>query len=236
MGDRMKYTTLLVDADETLFDFRKCEANALKNALTFYGLEYNEDINKKFTSINSALWRKFEMSRITRSELRVRRFSELIEKCFDGFTDAEKLAFKYIDELSYQAILIPGTAGAVKKLSELYDIYIITNGLTKVQRGRFSRTEITGYFKDIFISDEIGMNKPDKKFFDYVLSKIDEKDRSKILVVGDSLTSDMQGGRNAGLDTCLFDPYDNVSMPHPLCDHKIKSLAEIISFASEEEK
>lgn len=232
----MKYTILLMDADDTLFDFPKCESQALKNSLTYYGLEYNEEINKKFSEINTALWKKFEISLITRSELRVRRFRELIEKCFDGFSDAEKLAFKYIDELSHQAFLIPGTAEAVKKLSEYFDIYIITNGLTKVQRGRFSRTEITKYFKGIYISDEIGMNKPKKEFFDFVLSDIDENDISKILVVGDSLTSDMQGGKNAGLDTCLFDPWDRIEMPHPLCDHKIRELTEIITIASEAEK
>ena len=127
-------------------------------------------------------------------------------------------------------ILIDGTEDALKALTDHYDIYVITNGLKAVQRGRFARTDITAYIKKIFISDEMNVQKPMKEFFDIVLSEIDERDKSKILVVGDSLTSDMQGGRNAGLDTCLFDPKDKVEMPDPLCDHKIHKLIELIDF------
>lgn len=231
----MKYTTLLMDADDTIFDFPKCEAQALKNSLLHYGLEYNGEVNRNFSAINSALWKEFEMSRITRSELRVQRFRKLIEKCFDGFSDADILADRYVEELSHQAILLSESEDALKRLSEVYEIDIITNGLTAVQRGRFSITSVTEYINKIYISDEIGMNKPDRDFFEYVLSDINEKDREKILVVGDSLTSDMQGGRNAGLDTCLFDPEGKVSMPDKRCDYKIKKLADILKIDAENE-
>ncbi len=231
----MKYTTLLMDADDTIFDFPKCEAQALKNSLVHYGLEYNAEINRNFSAINTALWKEFEMSRITRSELRVQRFRELIEKCFDGFSDADILADRYVEELSHQAILLPKSEETLKRLSQVYEIDIITNGLTAVQKGRFSISSVTKYINKIYISDEIGMNKPDRDYFEYVLSDVNEKDKTKILVVGDSLTSDMQGGRNAGLDTCLFDPEGKVSMPHPLCDYSIKSLTDILKIDSENE-
>lgn len=230
----MKYTTLLMDADDTIFDFQKCEREALKKTLLHYGLNYDEEINERFSTINAALWRKFEISQISRSELRIQRFRELIEQCLHGFRNADLLAEHYVQELSEQAILIEGTDAALEKLSETFDVYIITNGLKTVQRGRFSCTNITRYIRKLYISDEIGMNKPSKDFFDYVLADLPEKDKSKILVVGDSLTSDMQGGKNAGLDTCLFDPMNKVQLPHELCNYKIIHLTDIFKFASEE--
>lgn len=230
----MRFTTLLMDADDTIFDFPKCEYFALKNTLEKFGLDFNEEVYHSFSTINSRLWKEFEVSRITRSELRVQRFRELIEKCFDGFDDADMLADEYVEELSGQAILIDGAYTALEILSLRFDIYIITNGLKTVQRGRFSRTDITKFIKKLYISDEIGIKKPQKEYFEYVLADIPEKNKKKILVVGDSLTSDMQGGRNAGLTTCLYDPKNRIDFPHELCDYKITELTDILKIAAED--
>ncbi len=226
----MKYTTLLIDADDTLFDFPACEYGALRQTLTDAGLAFNDEIYHSFSSINSDLWKKFELNQITRQELRVRRFSELLDRCFDALLPekAPYLADHYVDCLSHQATLIDGTTDALHQLSQHCEIYIITNGLSKVQHGRLSLCDIPEYTKRVFISEEMGANKPSKLFFDKVLRAVPEKDTTKILVVGDSLTSDMQGGRNAGLDTCLYDRFDRVSLPHPLCDYKIGSLNELL--------
>lgn len=225
----MNYTTLLIDADDTIFDFPKCEYNALKNTLESSGFEFSDWIHESFSKINNALWKKFEMNKITRSELRVRRFSELIEKCFEGYDNAELLADKYVDMLSVQAIFIDGAEQALETLCRHYEIYIITNGLKKVQYSRFDISDIYRFIKGHFISDELGVQKPQKEFFDIVLENINEKDKSRVLVVGDSLTSDMKGGRNAELDTCLYDPHDRVIMPNELCDYKIKDLEDILT-------
>lgn len=224
----MKYTTLLMDADDTIFDFPACEYNALKAALESNGLVFSEEVFLHFDNINTILWRRFEKAEITRSELRVERFRKLIGDCFDGFDDSALLADNYIEELAKQNVLIDGTLDAIKALSEIYDIYVITNGITSVQKGRFSSSPVTRYINGLFISDEMNVQKPDKAFFELVMSSIPEKDISRLLVVGDSLTSDMQGGRNAGIDTCLFDPHDKIKMPHPLCDMKIKDLRELL--------
>lgn len=220
-----------MDADDTIFDFPRCEYEALKMALTDCGYEFSDEICAQFSRINSALWKKFELGTITRSELSVRRFKEMIEQCFEGTMEGREdfrtVADQYVKRLSGQAILLDGALENISRLSQEADIYIITNGLKTVQRGRFSSCPVTQYLKKLYISDEIGWNKPDKRFFDAVLLDLPEKDPSAILVVGDSLTSDMQGGRNSGLDTCLFDPNDRVSMPHPLVDIKIHSLSEL---------
>lgn len=230
----MRYTTLLMDADETIFDFGKCEYFALKGTIESYGLRFDERVHKTFSEINKDLWKEFEKNNITNAQLRVQRFRELIAECFDGFEEASALSEEYISQLSRQAVLIDGAYEAVEKLSHDFTLYLITNGISRVQRGRLARTEITRFFDDVFISDEMNVQKPKKEFFDIVLGSIEEKNKARILVVGDSLTSDMQGGRNAGLDTCLYDPSDRVALPNPLCDYKVGSLTDIFRIASEE--
>ncbi len=225
----MKYTTILMDADDTIFDFPKCEYGALKISFIENNLEFSKEAHNKFSEINDSLWKEFEKGKIERSILRIKRF-ELTCKYFNLCEDIEKikvLADSYVNQLSKQAILIDGAYKAVEKISSLCDIYIITNGLSVVQRGRFGRSNISRFFRDIFISDEIGFQKPCKEFFDYVLSKICEKNKSRILVVGDSLTSDMKGGKNAGLNTCIYDPKSKISMPNELCDYKIICLDDL---------
>lgn len=222
------FTTLLLDADDTIFDFPVCEYNALKATVEGAGLRFGEDVFGSFHRINDALWKKLELNLVTRSELRVERFRQLVGACFAGYESADMLAESYIDNLSKQAVLLPDSLESVRLLSEQYAVYIITNGIGSVQRGRFSISPVTPCVRDIFISDELGAQKPNREFFDIALSRIEEKDKSRVLVVGDSLTSDMQGGRNAGLTTCLFDPRDRVALPHPLCDMKIHSLRELL--------
>ncbi len=230
----MKYTTLLMDADDTVFDFPKCEYQALRSAMNGRGYPFDDEICSTFSRINAALWKKFEMNEITRAELRIRRFREMIGTCFSYIDDLQtvsrELADDYVRFLAQNAVYIKGAEEALEELVMHYDIYIITNGLKTVQRERLEISGLNRFVKKAYISDEMGVQKPDRKFFDMVLSDINEKDRTKVLVVGDSLTSDMQGGRNSGLDTCLYDPKGKVTMPHELCDYRITDLKELLSF------
>lgn len=224
-----------MDADDTIFDFPKCEYNALENTFIKNGFEFSEVLYNKFNEINNSLWKKFEIGQIIRSELRIQRFEQTCN-FFGICNDIEKLkllADTYVDELSKQDIFIDGAYEAVRKISELCDIYIITNGLSVVQRGRFGKSPVTKFLKDIFISDELGVQKPQKEFFDLVLAKINEKDKTRILIVGDSLTSDMQGGRNAGIDTCLYDPKNKFPIPNNLCTYKITALEDVCKIIKE---
>ena len=227
----MTFSTLLMDADDTIFDFPKCEYNALKETITKNGLTFTDETHEIFSRINNSLWKKFEINQITRSELKIQRFRQLAQACFRDFPNPDILADTYINELAKQPVLIDGAFEALQKITQKFDVYIITNGLSKVQRGRFGKSPITPLIKDIFISDEMGVNKPGKEYFDKVLAQIPEKDTSKILVVGDSLTSDMQGGKNAGLMTCLYDSKNKITLPHPLCDFKVTNLNDILQFA-----
>lgn len=225
----MIYTTILMDADDTVFDFHKCEYNAVKNTFEKYNIKFTQLIYEKYSEVNDNLWKQFEQGKITRQKLRIQRFEQICK--FFNITNDDNIindmADTYVEELSKQDIFIKGAYDAVKKISKLCDVYIITNGLAAVQRRRFVKSPVTEFLKDIFISDELGVQKPQKEFFDIVLEKIDEKNKSKILVVGDSLTSDMQGGKNAGLATCLYDFENKVTMPNNLCDYKITVLEDL---------
>ena len=225
----MGFTTLLIDADDTLFDFPECEKAALRRTLEEQNLLFDESILRQFSAINAALWKKMELHLVSGAQVRLERFRELIIQCFQGQGDEQRLAEGYIHALSEQSFLIEGTEDALRELSGRFELNVITNGFRTVQRGRFSRTPVSRYIRKLYISDEIGCSKPEKAYFDAVTADIREKDRSKILVVGDSLTSDMQGGKNAGLTTCLFDPKGRTAMPHPLCDYRIDDLMQLIT-------
>ena len=124
--------------------------------------------------------------------------------------------------------MIDGAREALEKLSKRFEIYIITNGLKPVQESRFAIAELWRYVRKEYISDAMGVRKPSAEYFRMVLDDIPEKDTKRILVVGDSLTSDMKGGRNAGLDTCIYDPKGKISLPHELCDYRIGNLVELL--------
>ncbi len=225
----MRFPTILLDADDTVFDFPKCEYAALQNAMNKYELLFNDEIYHAFSEINSALWRKLERRCIARPQLRTQRFSELIERYFPDFQQIEALADEYIYQLSQQTYLIDGAYEDLQQVCEAGGlIYIITNGLADVQHNRIEKSGIRQFVQKVYISDEVGTSKPDIAFFRYVLNDIPEKNLNKIIVVGDSLTSDMVGGRNSELFTCLYDPKHLVSMPHPLCDYKIDRISDIL--------
>ena len=230
----MFFDTILLDADNTIFDFEKCEHTALRETLAGAGLPFDDDIAKSYSSINDALWKKLEQGIVTSDELRVRRFSELVEKCFTKMKmpDPQTLSEAFVSSLSRQTILIENTESYMSELCRHCEIYIITNGIAEVQRSRFDKSTIKQYVKKVYISGELGAKKPDSSFFDMVLNDLPQKDKSRIIVVGDSLSSDMQGGKNAGLTTCLFDPHQKVRLPHPLCDYSIDRLDGVLRLSS----
>ncbi len=202
-----KYTTLLFDNDNTLMDFYASERQAIEQTSTAFGVEYNDSIGRLYSEINDSYWKRFEKGEIRREEIKVGRFKTFVERLsLSG--DPEEMANYYFEALSNASILLEGAKELCQKLCRQYKMYLITNGSTYVQKKRLSASPITPLFKGVFISEEMGVKKPDREFFDIVLSRIEEKDKSKICVVGDSMSSDILGGINAGLDTCFFNRGD----------------------------
>ncbi len=199
-----KYKYLLFDADNTLFDFDRCERAAFRAALESSPLEYNEDVYADYHVINDGLWKLLEKGGIERSKLKSERFRLLFEKYGAEGVDSVDFAAKYESKLGEQSYEIDGVYDLLKRLCAKYDIYVITNGLTNVQESRFSRSRMTSLVKDVFISEKVGYAKPDKRYFDYVISQVGDPDRSDYIVIGDSLTSDIDGAINSGIECCWY--------------------------------
>lgn len=201
-----QYRFLLFDADETLFDFHYAEREALRGALLQSGVEYREEYQKLYSELNLSLWKQLELGEITRQELLLARFSRFFEAAgIQG--DAEKVRISFQANLAAEGRLFPGALELCKELAGRFELYLVTNGVAETQRARLASSGLQPYLKGIFISEEVGAPKPQKKFFDAVEQGIDGFVKEQALVIGDSLTSDIKGGNLAGIDTCWYNPY-----------------------------
>lgn len=199
-----KYTTLLFDLDNTLLDFTAAEFISIKELFTRHGMPNNDGSVKRYSQINDDYWKAFERGEIKAEEIYTGRFDTFAKE--KGFVaDSAALARDYLALLSECAIEVDGCRQVLSHFKEKgCEIAVITNGIAYNQRNRIQRCCIKDYISDLFISEELGSKKPEKLFFDKVLERLDQKDKSKILVIGDSLSSDILGAKNAGLDSCLI--------------------------------
>lgn len=195
-------TELLLDADDTLYDFAKTEEYAISRLFSILGLEVSKDNLDRYHAANDRCWEEFEKGIITIDELKPARFSRFFESI--GLDeDPQKASDDYIQFLSECGALMEGAEDFVDKAGAKYNLHIVTNGIAKTQWGRFERSGLLGKFSNVFISEEIGYAKPDRMFFEYVIDRIG-KDRSQMVVIGDREKSDIQGAVNAGLDSILL--------------------------------
>lgn len=228
----IKYSTVLFDADGTLFDFSRCEDEAFREALLRSGISPSDEMVREYQKINDGLWKALERKEIAREVLVFRRFELFAERY--GFTlDSEKTARDYADCLSEKVYFIEGARETVASLYGKVRLYIVTNGIKRVQRRRYEKSGFSELFDGIFISEEIGVNKPDPRFFERVAERVENFDKATTLVVGDSLSSDIKGGGVFGLDTAWFNPdaYDSSETP----TYTIKRLCELNSIIFAEE-
>lgn len=201
----VKYKTILLDADGTLLDFSRSEREALSDALRAIGVTPNEEMIGAYSRINESLWKRLERGEIEKRVLFYHRFELLFEQ-FGIDADAKQTADRYMQSLSHKGYSLEGAKRFCERLSKLARLYIVTNGTEFIQRGRWAQSGLFPYFEEIFISDVIGYEKPRIEFFSYVAEHVPNFDRRSTLLVGDSLTSDIQGGLNAGIDTCWYNP------------------------------
>ena len=229
----MKYNTILFDADGTLFDFHKSEAEAIKRTMTLFGIEPTEERVKKYSEINDGLWKMLEKGEIEKSVLLYHRFELFCD--YYGFRgDAKEMAKTYMESLSENAHLFDGATELCKKLSECFDLYIVTNGVEFIQKRRFAKSGLSEYFSGVFISGVIGYEKPSVKYFEYVEAAIENFDKSKTVIVGDSLSSDIKGGIAFGIDTLWYNPKKQVKATDMEITHIAESFDEIYAYLVEE--
>lgn len=208
-----KYTTLLFDADETLLDFKKDETAAISGILDDFGIEKSEENIETYKLVNSRLWKEIEKGEIDKETLKKVRFEIFFKEI--GFTCSEdpfKVNERYLSYLAKGGSLLAGAKELLDTLrDDGYHMYIVTNGIEKTQKQRLTKAGILHYFSDIFVSEAIGYQKPRPEYFSYVLSHIDEADVNKVLLVGDSLTSDIAGAVNAGIP-CAWLRHDKAAL------------------------
>lgn len=223
----MKYEIIIFDADETLFDFEKSEKDALKNTILEFNIEYDENYHLKvYKEINNAIWKELEDGLITQKKLKVERFKRLSDRLKAEF-DEVQFTKAYTKHLSNASFLYDDSITIVENLHKDYRLSMITNGLKDVQDNRIRKSIIAKYFEDIVVSEEVDVAKPDPKIFEHALNNIKHTDKSKVLMVGDSLTSDIQGGINFGIDTCWFNPNKIINKTGINPTYEISNLMEL---------
>lgn len=217
---------ILFDLDETLLDFKKCEAAALIAMLNAVGAPATEENIALYSQINDSMWKRLERGELTRSQIRVMRFEDFFSQ-LQIKADPVRAQRLYECALSTQCFFTDGAKELLLRLYGKYDMYIVSNGTAHVQDGRIAASGIAKYFKDIFISDKIGVNKPSKDFFDYCASHIAGFDKSRAIIVGDSPSSDIAGGINAGITTCRYNPQGLENPEDAVPDYEISKLSQL---------
>ena len=221
----MPYTWLLFDADDTLFDYAKAEASALQGTFEELSMAFEPEFLDIYKRYNQQVWQEFERGETTSQELRLKRFRLLFEEIHAPL-DPQDFSPRYLENLSHGSSLLEGAARVLENLSGHYHLALVTNGLSDVQRPRLECSAIRPFIEKIFISEEIGVAKPEAGFFEAVFRDIGHPAKSQVLIIGDSLSSDMQGGLNYEIDTCWFNP-DGKTTELPVT-YEIKALGQLL--------
>ena len=213
----MTYKFILFDLDHTLLDFDTAEDVALTQLLKEEGVEDIQAYKDYYVPMNKLLWKNLELKKITKKELVNTRFAKLFAH-FGIEKDGAYLAERYQFFLSKQGQTFPGVEDLLRKLiSQGYELYAATNGITSIQTGRVKQSGISPYFKEIFISEQLNTQKPDAEFYEKIGARIPNFNKNHALMIGDSLSADIQGGNNAGIDTIWYNPHHlkNKSLAQP---------------------
>lgn len=217
---------LFIDMDDTVLDFKKAEAVAIRKTLRDAGIDPTDAVCARYRQINQGYWERLERKEVDHARLKIGRFADLLAE-YSVDADPAKCAEAYMDNLSLGWDYLPGAEAALKSLKQKYRVYIASNGVTSTQQRRIAGSGIDKYADGIFISGIVGVNKPDKGFFDYCFARIPDFDPKKAMIVGDSLTSDILGGINAGIATCWINPAHKPARPDIRPDYEIESLTQL---------
>ena len=217
---------VLLDLDDTILDFHKAEAAALAKTLREMGLVPREEILRRYSAINRRQWELLEEGKQTREQTLTRRFEILFDEY--GITASGAQARdRYEANLAVGHYFMPGAEELLKTLYGRYELYIVSNGTPKVQAGRIASAGIARYFERIFVSEELGAVKPSAEFFARSVGRIPGFERERALLVGDSLTSDIRGARNAGIRSCWFNVRGELPREDIPADFEIRELSEL---------
>jgi len=221
------YPWLWFDADGTLFDYESAEGSALKNTFGLLRLSFEDDYLDIYQRINQGLWRALEKQEISSVDLRLRRF-ELLLEAVQLTGSADQLSTTYIEQLALRADLMDGAYEVLQSLHGKCKFAIVTNGLQAVQRSRLEHSTIKHFISELIISEEVGAAKPQTAFFDEAFARTGHPDKSDVLIIGDSLTSDIRGGVDYGIDTCWYNPKAEARPANLPITYEIRHLHELL--------
>lgn len=224
----MNYKILLFDLDDTLLDFGANEMDSLTKLFEMHQISFTDEIFSTYSVVNRKLWNAYENSEIPLDTVLNTRFSETLNKLgqeVDGVA-WEKEYRKLLSE-GYQ--MMEGALEVCEELSKSHRLFVVTNGVTTTQINRLKLSGLYDYFEDIFTSQDIGIQKPEKEFFDYVTTHIKDFNPSDALIIGDSLGTDIKGGNIAGIHTCWMNPNSKICPEHITCNYIITKLSELLA-------
>jgi 2-haloacid dehalogenase len=221
------YPWLWFDADGTLFDYNRAEASALRNTFHSLTLPFEDAYLDIYRRINHGLWQALERQEITQAVLRFRRFELLMEE-LQVTGSPEQMGSVYVEQLSICSELIDGAYQVLQDLHGKSQIAIVTNGLQTVQRGRLDNSIIKSFISELIISEEVQAAKPHAAFFDVAFERCGQPPREDVLIIGDSLTSDIRGGVDYGIDTCWYNPAGEARPEELPITYQIQHLNELL--------
>lgn len=223
----MKYDWILFDADETLYSFNSFYG--LKTMLARYGIEFTLEDYAEFQAVNQPLWVAYQNKEITAKELQITRFTQLSKQ-----TGQAPLVLnqELMEEMAILSQPLENTMEMLQELKGKVRMGIITNGFKSLQQKRLDNTATAQFFEIVVVSEEVGVAKPDRKIFDYALEKMGQPDKSKILMVGDTLASDILGANQSGIDSCWFNPHQKSNETAIQPTYEIHSILDLIQIVS----
>ena len=222
------YKFVFLDTDDTLLDFRLSEHAAITESFLRFGLTPTEDLIARYSAINKATWERMERGEITRERVLVERFERLFGES-GASIDPQTFENTYQAILGRHAYPVAGSMEILAYLRPKYNLYIASNGVAATQDSRLRDAGLTDWFDNIFISERVGFHKPEKAFFDACFAQIPGFSHDKAIIVGDSLSSDILGGKNAGIATCWFNYRRKTPRADIQPDYTVDSLEELKS-------
>ncbi len=220
----IKYVFL--DLDDTLLDFVKSERRAIRATLAKLGIRPTKAVVERYHHINATQWKLLERGEITREQVLHRRFALLFAE-YGIACDPDTAQRIYEKELGTGHYFVAGAKRLLRRLSQDYQLYLVTNGLATVQTSRLKSAKIAPFFQKIFISQEIGYNKPQPEYFEHCFAAVDGFEKEHAIIIGDSLSSDMKGGNAAGIRTCWFNPHRCAAPTDISVDYQIRRLSQL---------
>lgn len=228
----MEYSHLLFDFDNTLVDFTHSAFKGLQDTFSKYNIEWNDDNYQLYKTINHSLWTEFEQGLINTEDIRKKRFTLFLQSLNIQDIDGYEMNAFYLEQIVAHPKILAQTVEALQTLQKNFTLGIVTNGLKEVQRRRLTKHQLDDYFEHVFVSDEINLAKPDPRYFQHVYDRIDESDKSRVLVIGDNIQSDIGGAQSFGFKTCWYNPSQKENTSEFSPTYTIRDLNALVNHVS----